>query len=137
MDKVVLTPLAGFKPVSLLATTKYTRAWPGGSGGYKLGAKWVIPPPPPSFGRSDRVADDGRSYAPGVVPAGEAAKYGYGQILWLSGEDHTLTEVSLPSTPPLPRICSELMFRSGRDDEPVRRAQDARRRSRARDCSSW
>lgn len=34
-----LTYLAGFKPVSLLATTKYTRAWPGGSGGYKLGAK--------------------------------------------------------------------------------------------------
>lgn len=34
------------------------------------------------------------SYAPGVVPAGEAAKHGYGQILWLSGDDHTLTEVS-------------------------------------------
>jgi len=34
------------------------------------------------------------SYAPGVVPASEAAKAGYGQILWLSGEDHTLTEVS-------------------------------------------
>jgi hypothetical protein len=31
--------IAGFKPVSLLATTKYTRAWPGGSGGFKLGAK--------------------------------------------------------------------------------------------------
>jgi len=36
------------------------------------------------------------SYAPGVVPASEAAKAGYGQILWLSGDDHTLTEVSLP-----------------------------------------
>jgi hypothetical protein len=35
------------------------------------------------------------SYAPGVVPASEAAKAGYGQILWLSGDDHTLTEVSL------------------------------------------
>jgi hypothetical protein len=35
-----------------------------------------------------------RSYAPGVVPASEAAKAGYGQILWLSGDDHTLTEVS-------------------------------------------
>jgi len=34
------------------------------------------------------------SYAPGVVPASEAAKAGYGQILWLSGDDHTLTEVS-------------------------------------------
>lgn len=35
------------------------------------------------------------SYAPGVVPASEAAKAGYGQILWLSGDDHTLTEVNL------------------------------------------
>jgi hypothetical protein len=40
-------------------------------------------------------ADD--SYAPGVVPASEAAKAGYGQILWLSGDDHTLTEVGLLS----------------------------------------
>jgi hypothetical protein len=30
---------AGFKPVSLLATTKFVRAAPGGTGGYKLGAK--------------------------------------------------------------------------------------------------
>jgi branched-chain amino acid aminotransferase len=29
----------GFKPVQLLATTKYVRAAPGGTGGYKLGAK--------------------------------------------------------------------------------------------------
>ena len=35
------------------------------------------------------------SYAPGIVPQGEAAKEGYGQILWLSGEDHMLTEASL------------------------------------------
>jgi branched-chain amino acid aminotransferase len=34
-----LTPSGGFKPVQLLATTKYVRAAPGGTGGYKLGAK--------------------------------------------------------------------------------------------------
>jgi branched-chain amino acid aminotransferase len=27
----------GFKPVKLLADAKYTRAWPGGAGGYKMG----------------------------------------------------------------------------------------------------
>lgn len=30
---------SGFKPVQLLATTKFVRAAPGGTGGYKLGAK--------------------------------------------------------------------------------------------------
>jgi branched-chain amino acid aminotransferase len=57
--------------VSLLATTKYIRAAPGGTGGYKLGA----------------------NYAPCVVPQVEAAKEGYDQNLWLHGEDHHLTEV--------------------------------------------
>lgn len=33
--------VGGFKPVQLLATTKYVRAAPGGTGGYKLGAKYV------------------------------------------------------------------------------------------------
>ncbi|WWD18768.1 branched-chain amino acid aminotransferase [Kwoniella shandongensis] len=62
---------SGFKPVQLLATTKFVRAAPGGTGGYKLGA----------------------NYAPGVVPQAEAAKEGYSQNLWLYGEDHALTEV--------------------------------------------
>lgn len=62
---------AGFKPVSLLATSHYTRAGPGGTGGFKLGA----------------------NYAPGVVPQVEAAKEGYSQNLWLIGENHLLTEV--------------------------------------------
>ncbi|WVQ96260.1 branched-chain amino acid aminotransferase [Kwoniella sp. CBS 9459] len=61
----------GFKPVQLLATTKFVRAAPGGTGGYKLGA----------------------NYAPGVVPQAEAAKEGYSQNLWLLGEEHALTEV--------------------------------------------
>lgn len=62
---------SGFKPVKLLATTQYVRAGPGQTGGYKLGA----------------------NYAPSVMPQLEAAKGGYSQILWLNGDDHTLTEV--------------------------------------------
>lgn len=61
----------GFKPVQLLATTKFVRAAPGGTGGYKLGA----------------------NYAPSVVPQVQAATHGYSQILWLYGDDHMLTEV--------------------------------------------
>ncbi|GAA5952119.1 hypothetical protein JCM3765_005201 [Sporobolomyces pararoseus] len=60
----------GYKPVKLLATTKYVRAAPGGTGSYKLGA----------------------NYAGGVVPQMEAAAQGYQQILWLLGSEHTLTE---------------------------------------------
>ncbi|ODN74068.1 branched-chain amino acid aminotransferase [Cryptococcus amylolentus CBS 6039] len=62
---------SGFKPVQLLATTKYVRATHGGTGGFKLGA----------------------NYAPGVVPQSEAAKEGYSQNLWLLGPEHALTEV--------------------------------------------
>lgn len=61
----------GFKPVSLEATTKYSRAAPGGTGSYKLGA----------------------NYSPGVMPQLEAAKKGYAQNLWLHGPEHWLTEV--------------------------------------------
>jgi branched-chain amino acid aminotransferase len=74
---VILSPVGpyykgGFKAVSLLATTEFVRAYPGGTGGYKLGA----------------------NYSPGVVPQVEAAKLGYDQILWLLGSDDLLTEVS-------------------------------------------
>ncbi|GJJ09431.1 hypothetical protein Clacol_003653 [Clathrus columnatus] len=61
----------GFKPVSLYGTVEYVRAYPGGTGGYKLGA----------------------NYAPGVVPQRAAAKHGYAQNLWLHGPEHHLTEV--------------------------------------------
>ena len=33
----------GFKPVSLLVSTKAKRAWPGGTGGFKLGANYAGP----------------------------------------------------------------------------------------------
>jgi len=73
---VIMSPVGpyystGFKPVSLLASTRDVRAWPGGTGGYKLGA----------------------NYAGGVVPQMQAAALGYQQILWLFGEEHYLTEV--------------------------------------------
>lgn len=71
---VIMSPVgpyykSGFKPVSLLATTEFVRAWPGGTGGYKLGS----------------------NYAAGVVPQIRAAEKGFAQILWLFGEEHRLT----------------------------------------------
>jgi len=59
----------GFKPVALYADPVNVRAWPGGTGGYKIGA----------------------NYAPTILPALEAANKGYQQILWLNGEN--ITEV--------------------------------------------
>lgn len=82
---VIMSPVGpyyktGFKPVSLLATTEHVRAWPGGTGAFKLGS----------------------NYAGGVVPQMEAAKKGFQQILWLFGPDHQLTVCSfLLSFPPL------------------------------------
>jgi len=61
----------GFKPVALYGTTEYVRAFPGGTGSYKIGA----------------------NYAPGVLPQKLAGKMGYVQNLWLSGPEHNLTEV--------------------------------------------
>lgn len=61
----------GFKPISLLATSKYCRAWPGGSGAFKLGA----------------------NYSTCYLPQIEAMKAGHDQILWLFGEEDHLTEV--------------------------------------------
>ncbi|ETS63372.1 hypothetical protein PaG_01653 [Moesziomyces aphidis] len=62
---------SGSKPVSLLARTDVVRAWPGGTGCYKLAA----------------------NYAGATQPAMEALKEGYHQVLWLFGPDRQLTEV--------------------------------------------
>lgn len=51
----------GFKPVSLSADPSKVRAWPGGTGQYKLGG----------------------NYAPAIKPQMEAAEKGYQQNLWL------------------------------------------------------
>jgi branched-chain amino acid aminotransferase len=61
----------GFKPVALHGTTEYVRAYPGGTGEYKIGA----------------------NYAVAVFPQKTAAELGYVQNLWLHGPEHNLTEV--------------------------------------------
>lgn len=61
----------GYKPIALEADPNKVRAWPGGTGEYKLGA----------------------NYAPGVLPQMQAGARGYQQNLWLFGPEHRLTEV--------------------------------------------
>jgi len=58
---------SGFKPVRLLADDANVRAWPGGTGGHKLGA----------------------NYAGTILPQSEASSRGYAQILWLFGDKVT------------------------------------------------
>ncbi|KAF9475341.1 branched-chain amino acid aminotransferase II [Pholiota conissans] len=72
----ILTPCGPYfrgvvKGVSLLGVSESVRAWPGGTGGHKLGL----------------------NYAPGFLPQRVAAKQGYDQILWLLGEEEKVTEV--------------------------------------------
>eukprot|EP00922_Rhytidocystis_sp_ex-Travisia-forbesii_P054757 GHVS01081137.1.p1 GENE.GHVS01081137.1~~GHVS01081137.1.p1 ORF type:complete len:360 (-),score=9.84 GHVS01081137.1:84-1163(-) len=74
---VVLSPCgpyypSGFKPVQLKAETKFTRAFPGGTGDYKVGG----------------------NYGGTIFPQKLAAKEGYSQVLWLyaDGEDYIMTE---------------------------------------------
>lgn len=61
----------GFKAVSLYATDQFVRAWPGGTGGNKIGA----------------------NYAPGVVPQIHALDRNCQQNLWLFGPEHRISEV--------------------------------------------
>ncbi|KAF4673717.1 hypothetical protein FOL47_010198 [Perkinsus chesapeaki] len=67
---------SGFKPVSLLASTKSVRAWPGSTGAQKVGS----------------------NYGPTLLPLREAVEQGFSQILWLlptdaTAEDYFVTEV--------------------------------------------
>jgi len=55
----------GFKPVSLLVDNKNRRAWPGGTGGFKLGANYAGP----------------------IKHQVDCAQSGYSQILWLGPGD--------------------------------------------------
>ncbi|KAF1319704.1 Branched-chain amino acid aminotransferase, partial [Globisporangium splendens] len=73
---IILSPVGpyypeGFNPVKLFANDTYVRAWPGGTGGFKLGA----------------------NYAPGIMPQAAAGQKGYSQNLWIFGPDHDVTEV--------------------------------------------
>ena len=67
---VILSPTGPYirdeqgRGISLLAMSDQVRAWPGGTGGYKLGL----------------------NYAPGFVAQRTAAALGYQQLLWLLGE---------------------------------------------------
>jgi len=68
---VVLTPTGPYfrtpAALSLLAVGENVRAWPGGTGGHKLGV----------------------NYAPSFLPQQIAAKQGYEQCLWLLGDNVT------------------------------------------------
>jgi len=65
----------GFKPISLLASDQYVRAWPGGVGDKKLGS----------------------NYGPTIRPSAEAISSGYSQIMWLlpdaKSDDFIVSEV--------------------------------------------
>ncbi|THV02892.1 hypothetical protein K435DRAFT_852323 [Dendrothele bispora CBS 962.96] len=52
------------KPINLLAVSSHVRAWPGGTGGHKLGL----------------------NYSPGFLPMSHATEKGWDQILWLRGD---------------------------------------------------
>lgn len=62
---------SNFSPVKILAEDRFVRAWPGGTGNYKIGA----------------------NYGPTLLPQKLAAKEGCQQILWLFGKDDEITEI--------------------------------------------
>lgn len=69
---VILCPVGpyyptGWQPVKLLCSDGYCRAFPGGTGSYKVGG----------------------NYAMSMVPSEEAAKKGYQQVLWLHEDNCT------------------------------------------------
>lgn len=75
---VILSPVGSYfkqteakDGVSLLADPRYTRAWPGGCGSYKVGS----------------------NYGPTIYVQREAVERGLQQVLWLYGEDNEVTEV--------------------------------------------
>eukprot|EP00546_Thalassionema_frauenfeldii_P014573 CAMPEP_0178928170 /NCGR_PEP_ID=MMETSP0786-20121207/19707_1 /TAXON_ID=186022 /ORGANISM="Thalassionema frauenfeldii, Strain CCMP 1798" /LENGTH=308 /DNA_ID=CAMNT_0020603909 /DNA_START=117 /DNA_END=1043 /DNA_ORIENTATION=+ len=57
----------GFKPIALWASNKFLRAWPGGTGGNKVGG----------------------NYAPTMKPQAYAVEKGYSQVLWLFNDEVT------------------------------------------------
>ncbi|CAK5039362.1 unnamed protein product [Meloidogyne enterolobii] len=64
---------SGFQPAIVMADSKYTRAFPGGVGNYKMGS----------------------NYAPTIYVSKIAENMGCHQVLWLSGEDEKITEVGV------------------------------------------
>uniref|UniRef100_A0A914MZS0 branched-chain-amino-acid transaminase n=1 Tax=Meloidogyne incognita TaxID=6306 RepID=A0A914MZS0_MELIC len=64
---------SGFQPAIVMADSKYTRAFPGGVGNYKMGS----------------------NYAPTIYVSKIAENMGCHQVLWLSGDDEKITEVGV------------------------------------------
>ena len=62
---------SGFSAVKLLAEDSFVRAWPGGTGEYKIGA----------------------NYGPTILPQRLAMARDCQQILWLLGPEHEITEI--------------------------------------------
>lgn len=62
---------SGFSSVKILAEDSFVRAWPGGTGEYKIGA----------------------NYGPTLYPQRLALERGFQQILWLLGPEHEITEI--------------------------------------------
>lgn len=62
---------SGFAPVRILAEDSFVRAWPGGTGEFKIGA----------------------NYGPTLFPQKLAIQKGFQQILWLIGADQQITEI--------------------------------------------
>ena len=60
----------GFAPVKLYCDAANVRAWPGGTGAYKVGG----------------------NYGPTIAPARAAMAKGYNQVLWMFGPDDEITE---------------------------------------------
>lgn len=61
----------GFSAVKILAEDSFVRAWPGGTGEFKVGA----------------------NYGPTIFPQKQALARGFQQILWLFGPEHEFTEI--------------------------------------------
>ena len=62
---------SGFSAVKILAEDSFVRAWPGGTGEFKIGA----------------------NYGPTILPQKLAVSKGFQQILWLLGRENEITEI--------------------------------------------
>ncbi len=90
---------SGFDPVRLTADSHYVRAWPGGTGNCKVRQlneindnKYIHH----SFDMShsvDTILQVAGNYGPTMKPQALATEAGYQQVVWLFGEDDTITEV--------------------------------------------
>ena len=88
----------GFKPVKLLADHVNVRAWPGGTGAFKVGG-WRARRPHCSSAGEARAAltppqthrltarQLGGNYAPTIKVGQDAIQKGFTQVLWLFGPD--------------------------------------------------